>query len=143
MNKTAMYLAAAAAVAVIALVGFGVLGGFGADGVGGPPPSAEPSAEEPSFDLVLVKSLFEADCADSRFDETFCDRVVIDRWKASGTTLVVPTGLRGSDVTTAQSICRVIQEALSEDPYRSRLGIRLITVLNRYGQEADTCWDRF
>lgn len=48
MNKTLAYLAAAAAVAVIALVGFGVLGGFGADGVGGPPPSAEPSAEEPT-----------------------------------------------------------------------------------------------
>jgi len=48
MNKTAMYVAAAAAVAVIALVGFGVLGGFGAGGFGGPPPSTEPSVQAPT-----------------------------------------------------------------------------------------------
>ena len=55
---------------------------------------AESAAE--SFDLALVKSEFTEECANSRIDEAFCDRVYIDGWKARGMTLVVPTSLGGA-----------------------------------------------
>jgi hypothetical protein len=105
------------------------------------PLSAAPAASAAaSFDLALVKSEFTRGCANSRIDEAFCDRVDIDRWKASGMTLVVPTSLRGADRDTARSICFVIQDARFEDPEGSRLGFDVIVVLDMYGLPSYDCW---
>lgn len=63
MNKRAMYLAAAAAVLVITAIGFGVLNGFGGDGVGGPTTSAEPSSAEPTTSAPSVAEPSSSDDA--------------------------------------------------------------------------------
>ena len=105
-----------------------------------PTTAATSASAAPSFDLALVKSDFTEECANSRIDEAFCDRIDIDRWKASGMTLVVPTSLRGADRDTARSICLVIQDARFEDPEGSRLGFDVIVVLDRYGLPSYDCW---
>ncbi len=106
------------------------------------PPTAAPSTTgAKSFDLALVKSEFNDRCADSRLDESFCEKVYIDGWKARGMTLVVPTGFRGADRDTARTLCLVIQRERYEDPQGTRLGFRVIEVLNMYGVESYSCWE--
>ena len=103
------------------------------------PPSAAPSAAA-SFDLELVKSEFTQECANSRIDQSFCDEVSMDNWKARGMTLVVPTTLAGADRDTGRSICLVIQHARSQEPEGARLGFTDIAVLNVYGIDSYACW---
>lgn len=105
-----------------------------------PAGDAEPE-EEPAFDLALVQSNFQDECADDPIvvDELFCDQVDIDGMTADGTILNVPTGLNAAARDRARVICEMLARAHFDGATGDDLGYGAIGVLDVDGGNAAAC----
>jgi hypothetical protein len=94
----------------------------------------------PDFDITLTKANFADECANPIvLDETFCLQVDVDDMSATGTTLVVPTGLNPAAAARAQAICSDVARVHFDAATGEALGYERIEVLDMEGDVAATC----
>jgi hypothetical protein len=94
----------------------------------------------PEFDLTLTKANFTDECANPIvLDETFCLQVDIDDMTATGTTLIVPTGLNPAAAARAEVICGDVARVSFDAATGEALGYERIEVLDMEGDVAATC----
>jgi len=100
-----------------------------------------PTAEEPAFDLALVKANFTAECEDPiAVDALFCEQVDIDGMTVQdGTILSVPTGLNSAATDRASVICDLFAAVHFDGDTGDDLGYQTIGIKDMDGGNAAAC----
>lgn len=99
-----------------------------------------PKAEEPAFDLALVKANFTAECTHPPFGvDLFCEHIDIDRMTADGSILNVPTNLNAAGSDRAAEVCGFFATVHYDGATGDDLGYETIGILDRNGGKLATC----